>query len=79
MDRKASSFSVRRVSELASRVEQIEKQSREQAEFLQIQFKRIAQMQAELDHLRAKNRVVEVRRTPEASADDVSQVIGVLD
>jgi hypothetical protein len=70
MDRRASNFSVRRVSELLSRVEQIEKQSREQAVFLQIQFKRIAQMQAELDHLRARNKQA---RRREASDDLVGE------
>ena len=67
MDRRASSFSARRVSELLSRVEQIEQQSREQADFLQIQFKRIAQMQAELDRLRAES--VKGRRQRESFED----------
>ena len=74
MDRRASSFSVRRVSELLSRIEQIEQQSREQAAFLQIQFKRIAQMQAELDRLRARNKSVKVRRQRESFDDRVSEV-----
>jgi len=74
MDRRASSFSVRRVSELLSRVEQIERQSREQALFLQIQFKRIAQMQAELDRLRAREKRAKVSRQRESFEERVGEV-----
>jgi hypothetical protein len=69
MDRRASSLSVRRVSELMSRLEQLEKQNREQTKFLQIQFKRIAQMQAELDRLNARNRNVKIRPRLESAGD----------
>ena len=73
MDRRASSFSVRRVSELLSRIEQIERHSREQAAFLQIQFKRIAQMQAELDTLRAHS--LKVRRRRQAADDRIGEAV----
>ena len=52
MARKLSSSASERVSDLDVRMERLERLAREQEEALHIQFTRIAQIQAELDHLR---------------------------
>jgi hypothetical protein len=43
-----------KLQDLARRFERIEKLTREQGEALQIQFKRIAELQAEVDEMRAR-------------------------